>query len=259
MLCRESLLPHQTFRSKVHWRLQNHQEFGRSKLSRSQNKCSFSEEGKVCINNEINHVVSCINFVTIAEPINCHISRCHGVKHKILKVGQGLSWEKVCFVHDGIIADFGGNLNPYCATLPTGFFSLLFSSNSIDKVWTNLITEVINIFHDFIAIVVNNLCSLKCQLTQKNYKCNNMNCSRFEMWMKITTIEFPESITKLESLLCHVTHEIQAPKDCWNSEDLRTKCINACAPESDSFKHLDCRDNVKEIDCGHDEKNCVGS
>ena len=45
---------------------------------------SLSEEGKVCINNEINHVVSCINTMTIAEPINTIISRQHSVKHEIL-------------------------------------------------------------------------------------------------------------------------------------------------------------------------------
>ena len=68
-------------------------------------------EGKVSINNKIDHVVSCINIETIAEPIDTIVSRQHGVKHEILKVGQVLSWEEVCFVHDGIIADFGGNLN----------------------------------------------------------------------------------------------------------------------------------------------------
>ena len=94
---------------------------------------SLTVEGKVCINNKINHVVSCINIVTIAEPVNTIISREHSVKHKILKVGQVLSGEEVCFVHDGIIADFGGNLNPSCATSPTGFFSLLFSYNWVDS------------------------------------------------------------------------------------------------------------------------------
>ena len=94
---------------------------------------SLTVEGKVCINNKINHVVSCINIVTIAEPVNTIISREHSVKHEILKVGQVLSGEEVCFVHDGIIADFGGNLNPSCATSPTGFFSLLFSYNWVDS------------------------------------------------------------------------------------------------------------------------------
>ena len=52
---------------------------------------SLTVEGKVCINDEINHVVGCINIVTIAEPINTIISRQHGVKHEVLKIGQVLS------------------------------------------------------------------------------------------------------------------------------------------------------------------------
>ena len=48
-------------------------------------------EGKVCINNKINHVVSCINIVTIAEPINTIISREHCVKHEVLEISQVLS------------------------------------------------------------------------------------------------------------------------------------------------------------------------
>ena len=67
-------------------------------------------EGKVCINNKINHVVSCINIVTIAEPVNTIISREHGVKHEILKVGQVLSGEEVCFVHEPIIGTRVGGL-----------------------------------------------------------------------------------------------------------------------------------------------------
>ena len=95
---------------------------------------SVTVEGKVCINDEINHVVSCINIVTIAEPVNTIISREHSVKHEILKVGQVLSREEVCFVHDGIIAQKKGFHNPLCASSKSGFFSLLFTSNSIDKV-----------------------------------------------------------------------------------------------------------------------------
>ena len=82
-------------------------------------------EGKVCINNEINDFISCIYVVTIAEPIDTIISRQHSVKHEILEISQVGSGKEVCFVHDGIIADFGGNLNPSCATSPTGFFTLL--------------------------------------------------------------------------------------------------------------------------------------
>jgi len=89
-------------------------------------------EGKVCINNKIDHIVSCINIETIAEPIDTIISGEHSVKHKILEISQVLSGEEVCFVHDGIIADFRGNLNPSCATLSTGFFSLLKRHTVVD-------------------------------------------------------------------------------------------------------------------------------
>ena len=90
-------------------------------------------EGKVCINDEINHVVSCINIVTIAEPVNTIISREHSVKHEILKIGQVLSGEEVCFVHTSIMAQIWGNYKRPCATPSTGFFSLLFSHNRVDS------------------------------------------------------------------------------------------------------------------------------
>ena len=56
---------------------------------------SLSMKGKVCINNEINHVVSCIDIVAIAEPINTIISRKHSIEHEILKIGQVLSGKEV--------------------------------------------------------------------------------------------------------------------------------------------------------------------
>ena len=60
---------------------------------------SLTEESKVCINDEIYHFVSCINVVAVTEPIDCHISRCHGVEHKGLKVSQvGIGEEDVCHV-----------------------------------------------------------------------------------------------------------------------------------------------------------------
>ena len=73
-------------------------------------------ESKVCINNEINHVVSCIYVVTIAEPIDTIISRQHSIKHEILKISEVGSREEVCFVHDGIIAQIGAKINRSCAT-----------------------------------------------------------------------------------------------------------------------------------------------
>ena len=71
---------------------------------------SLTVEGKVCINDEINHVVSCINIVTIAEPVNTIISREHGVKHEVLKFSQVGSGEEVCFVHEPIIGTRVGGL-----------------------------------------------------------------------------------------------------------------------------------------------------
>ena len=39
MLCRESLLPHQTFHSKVHWRWRNHRGFRSSRSSGFHRRC----------------------------------------------------------------------------------------------------------------------------------------------------------------------------------------------------------------------------
>ena len=91
-------------------------------------KTSFSVEGKVCINNKIDHVVSCINIVTIAEPIDTIISREHSVKHEVLKVGQVLSWEEVCFVHEPIIGTRVGGLGFALCHLVNWFYTSL-SSN----------------------------------------------------------------------------------------------------------------------------------
>ena len=112
-VCQTILLSHHNIfcsQQKCHW---NYQENEKNSWCDSRglrdvvvlfcSLVSLSEKCKVCINHEINHFVSCINFVTIAEPINCHIGRCHGVEHKILKIGQGFGWEEVCFVHEPII------------------------------------------------------------------------------------------------------------------------------------------------------------
>ena len=73
-------------------------------------------KSKVCINNEINHVVSCIYVVTIAEPIDTIISRQHSVKHEILKISEIGSGKEVCFVHAIIMTQIGGNYKRSCAT-----------------------------------------------------------------------------------------------------------------------------------------------
>jgi len=72
-------------------------------------------------------------------------------------------------------------------------------------------------------------------------------------------VEFAESITKPESSLYHRAQKVQAPKDCRHGEDFRPDGINPSTPDCDTFEHLNCRSKVKEIDCGHDVKNLVGS
>jgi len=89
---------------------------------------SVTVEGKVCINNEIDHVVSCINFVTIAEPINTIISREHSVKHEVLKFGQVGSGEEVCFVHTSMMARIQGFRNGGLCHLANWFFYFTFHS-----------------------------------------------------------------------------------------------------------------------------------
>ena len=85
---------------------------------------SLTVEGKVRINNKINHVVSCIDIVTIAEPINTFISRQHGVKHEVLEISQVLSGEEVCFVHEPIIGTRVGGLGVALCHLVNWFISL---------------------------------------------------------------------------------------------------------------------------------------
>ena len=73
-------------------------------------------KGKVCINNEINHVVSCINSVTIAEPIDTIISRQHSIEHEILEISEVGSGKEVCFVHTSIMAQNRAKIKRSCAT-----------------------------------------------------------------------------------------------------------------------------------------------
>lgn len=68
---------------------------------------SLTEESKVCINHEIYNFISCINVMTVTEPIDCHISRCHGIKHKGLEISQVGIGKEFCFVHGPNIAHQG--------------------------------------------------------------------------------------------------------------------------------------------------------
>ena len=78
---------------------------------------SVTVESVMCIKDEINDLISCINLETIAEPINTHFCREHCVKHEILQFEQGDLFsvergERVCFVHAPIISIGFGGLRP---------------------------------------------------------------------------------------------------------------------------------------------------
>ena len=62
--------------------------------------CSLvSEHAEVGINHEVDHLVSGRTVVLVTEPVHCHISRAHRVKHEVLQVLQGLGIGEECFVH----------------------------------------------------------------------------------------------------------------------------------------------------------------
>ena len=126
-----------------------------------------------------------------------------------------------------------------------------YKESSIHKVRTNAGTEGVNILKDFTTVVINNLCSLESKLTHENHKCDNTKCETFQMRMKITAIEFAESITKLKGLLYHVAHEVQDPEYCRNGEDFGPQSVYFGTPESDSFDCLNRGGNVNKRNCGH--------
>ena len=68
---------------------------------------------EMCIAHEVDHLVSGRALETIAEPVHCHVSRAHGVKHEILQFQQGdlFSVERGerCFVHVPIISTGSGS------------------------------------------------------------------------------------------------------------------------------------------------------
>ena len=45
-------------------------------------------EGKVSINNKINHIIRGIDVELVAEPVNTLVSGQHGVEHESLKSGE---------------------------------------------------------------------------------------------------------------------------------------------------------------------------
>ena len=76
---------------------------------------SVTVKGKVCINDEINNLIGCINIEPIAIPIDTIVSGKHSIEHEILKFLECLS--HLCFVHDGIFAQIGADYKRPCDTL----------------------------------------------------------------------------------------------------------------------------------------------
>ena len=68
---------------------------------------SVTEESIVSVKNEVDYIICSRDIEAITEPIDCHLSRCHGVKHEVLQVLQGLGIGKECFVHVYTIHDLG--------------------------------------------------------------------------------------------------------------------------------------------------------
>ena len=67
------------------------------------------------IQHEVDHLISGRGLETLAEPIDCHLSGCHRVKHEILQVLQGLWVGESGFVHAPIISTgFDGSLGSVC-------------------------------------------------------------------------------------------------------------------------------------------------
>ena len=58
------------------------------------------------IKNEVDDIIIGVDIETIAEPIDCHLRRCHSVKHEPLKFGEVRVRKELCFVHVSTIHDF---------------------------------------------------------------------------------------------------------------------------------------------------------
>ena len=69
---------------------------------------SLSKESEAGVKHKVNHVVSCANVETVAEPIDCHLTGCHSVEHEILQFLQVGVREELCFVHASNIAHPAG-------------------------------------------------------------------------------------------------------------------------------------------------------
>lgn len=58
------------------------------------------------VNDKIDDIIGCRALETLAEPIDCHLSRCHRVKHEVLQVLQSLGIGECGFVHVSTIHGF---------------------------------------------------------------------------------------------------------------------------------------------------------
>ena len=80
------------------------------------------EHAEVGITDKIDHVIRCANVETVAEPVHCQVSRCHGIEQEVLQVLQGLGGGEKCFVcHVDIIGTGFGDLGSVVDSLPTGW------------------------------------------------------------------------------------------------------------------------------------------
>ena len=63
---------------------------------------------EMCINHKIDHLIGGRHVETIAEPIDCQVSRCHGIEQEVLQVLLGLGVGKESgFVHVSTIHGLG--------------------------------------------------------------------------------------------------------------------------------------------------------
>ena len=58
---------------------------------------------EMCINHEVDDLISRRHVEAVAEPVHCHISGCHGVEQKVLQVLLGLGVGEKCVCHVDII------------------------------------------------------------------------------------------------------------------------------------------------------------
>ena len=58
---------------------------------------------EMCIQNEVDDLISRRHVEAVAEPVHCHLSGCHGVEQEVLQVLLGLWVGEKCVCHVDII------------------------------------------------------------------------------------------------------------------------------------------------------------